>query len=74
MKTMKFTTVITVASLFIFAACKKDTVISIDKTNNGTFKVFTEGNVTTVQNLVADTIIGIGASGQPYGAGRFAFL
>jgi hypothetical protein len=62
------------AGILLFTACKKDdATVVIDKTNNGTFKVFTEGKITTVQNLIADTIIGIAASGQPYGANKFTF-
>ena len=63
------------ATLVVFAACKKDEVVAIDTTNNGTFKVYTTGNITTVQNLVADTIVGLNAiTGQPYGSGRFSFF
>lgn len=54
--------------------CKKDEVIPIDKTNDGSFKVFTEGNVTTVQNLSADTIVGIAQNGQPFGSGKVTFF
>ena len=60
--------------ILVFTACKKDDVASIDKTNDGTFKVFTEGNITTVQNLIADTIIGLLPTGQPYGANKFSFF
>lgn len=57
------------------SSCKKtDTAPVVDKTNNGTFKVYTEGNITTVQNLPVDTILGISAMGQPYGSGRFTFF
>ena len=60
--------------ILVFTACKKDdATIPFDKTNDGTFKVFTEGNITTVQNLVADTIIGLMPTGQPYGASKFTF-
>ena len=58
----------------IIACSKEDTQPPIDKTNTGAFKVFTEGNVTTVQNLAADTIIGIAGNGQPYGSGKFTFF
>jgi hypothetical protein len=61
----------------VLAACSKsnDTAVTpIDKTNDGSFKVFTENNITTVQNLVADTIIGIAPSGQPFGTGKFTFF
>lgn len=62
------------AGVLVFTACKKDDVVSIDKTNDGTFKVFTEGKITTVQNLIADTIIGLLPTGQPYGANKFTFF
>jgi HmuY protein len=62
------------AGILVFTACKKDDVASIDKTNDGTFKVFTEGKITTVQNLIADTIIGLMPTGQPYGANKFTFF
>lgn len=63
------------AGILVFTACKKDDVTTtIDKTNDGSFKVFTEGQVTTVQNLMADTIIGLAPSGQPYGANKFTFF
>ncbi len=58
----------------VIIACKK-TDTSIDTSNNGTFKVYTEGNVTTVQNLMADTILGINPiTFQPYGSGKFTFF
>ncbi len=62
------------AGVLVFTACKKDDVVSIDKTNDGSFKVFTEGKITTVQNLIADTIIGLLPTGQPYGANKFSFF
>ena len=63
------------AGILVFTACKKDDVATaIDKTNDGTFKVFTEGKITTVQNLMADTIIGLAPTGQPYGANKFSFF
>lgn len=64
-----------VAMLVFAASCsKKDNTPVVNKTNDGSFKVFTDGKITTVQNLVADTIIGIAPSGQPYGAGKFTFF
>ena len=62
------------AAVLLFSCKKDDTVTPIDKTNDGTFKVFTEGNVTTVQNLIADTIIGLNPMGIPYGTGKFSFF
>jgi len=60
--------------LALLYSCKKDSTASFDNTNTGAYKVFTEGNTTTVQNLAADTIIGTAATGQPVGAGKFAFF
>jgi len=76
MKKTRLVTGILAAAILIFTACKKDDVTTtpIDTTNNGTFKVFTEGKVTSVQNLIADTIIGLAPSGQPYGANKFTFF
>jgi hypothetical protein len=74
MKKIATATLVLVTMMAAFTACKKDSTTTIDKTNNGTFKVFTEGNITTVQNLIADTIIGIAPSGQPYGSGKFTFF
>lgn len=63
------------AAILLFSSCKKDdATVAIDKTNDGTFKVFTEGNITTVQNLIADTIIGLTPIGQPYGANKYTFF
>ncbi len=74
MKSTRLATGFLAATLLVFTACKKDDVVTpVDKTNDGTFKVFTEGNVTTVQNLIADTIIGLTPIGQPYGANKFTF-
>jgi hypothetical protein len=76
-KTASSIVLATVAVATAFTACKKSTDSSIDTTNNGSFKVFTQGNITTVQNLQADSILGIVASGpaagQPYGSGKFTF-
>jgi hypothetical protein len=58
----------------IVSCTKTDSEPVVDKTNNGTFKVFTEGKVTTVQNLPGDTILGMSAMGQPYGSGKFTFF
>lgn len=63
-------------ALFVMVAassCKKDDTTTVDTTNNGSFKVFTQGKVTTVQNLMADTIIGL-SMGQPVGSGKFSFF
>lgn len=75
MKQTLRSTAIIASAIIMFASCKKDdTTVTIDKTNDGTFKVFTEGKITTVQNLMADTIIGLAPSGQPYGANKFTFF
>jgi len=75
---MKKTSILSgiVAVSLLLGACSKEgnEAPGIDKTNDGTFKVFTEGGITTVQNLNADTIIGIAPTGQPYGSGRFTFF
>lgn len=68
------TGIFAVATL-LFTACKKDDATNpIDKRNDGSFKVFTEGKITTVQNLIADTIIGLAPTGQPYGSNKFSFF
>lgn len=69
---IKFALVAFVAVAFM--SCKKDEETIIDTTNNGSFKVFTQGNVTTVQNLQADTIIGISPIGQPFGSGKYSLF
>jgi len=58
----------------MIACSKDDNTPPVDTTNNGTFKVFTEGKVTTVQNLQGDTIIGIATNGQPYGSGKYTLF
>ena len=63
-----------IASTVFLFSCKKEETVTIDKTNDGTFKVFTEGKITTVQNLMADTIIGLNGMGIPYGTGKFTFF
>lgn len=55
-------------------SCKKEDT-AIDTSNNGSFKVYTVGNITTVQNLMGDTILGINPTTfQPYGSGKFTFF
>lgn len=66
--------VVALMVIIALASCsKEDNTPQIDTTNNGTFKVFTIGNITTVQNLIADTIIGFTPIGQPFGANKFTF-
>jgi hypothetical protein len=67
------------AGILLMSCSKEDAAVAIDKTNDGRFKIFTEGSVTTVQNLMADTIIGLTpgippTGGIPYGAGKFTFF
>jgi len=57
-----------IATTSLFTACTKTDSVTIDTTNNGTYKTFTIDNVTTVQNFVADTIQGYDpTTGQPIG-------
>ena len=59
-------------------SCKKDEATdpcAYTKINDGTYKLTTVGKVTTVQNLMADTVLGINpTSGQPYGSGKYTFF
>jgi hypothetical protein len=57
-----------------FYSCTDDTKSIIDTSNNGSYKVYTLNDVTEVQNLIADTIIGTSAQGQPVGTGHFTFF
>ncbi len=64
---------ITMITVLMISCKKEDT--TIDTTNNGSFKVYTVGNITTVQNLIGDTILGISPTTfQPYGSGKFTFF
>jgi hypothetical protein len=74
MKNFRNKLVAVVFAITYFTACTKDDTPTIDTTNNGTFKVFAQGNVTTVQNLQADTIIGLSPIGQPYGSGKYTLF
>jgi len=66
--------VLAVLAVASFTACKKNSETVIDTANNGSFRVFTQGNVTTVQNLQGDTIIGLSSLGQPFGSGKYTFF
>ena len=57
-----------------FYACTDNTNSMIDTSNNGSYKVYTLNDVTVVQNLIADTIIGMSSQGQPVGTGHFTFF
>ena len=61
-----------VATVF-FTSCDKDDTPAPPADPNA-FSVSTSGTVTTVKNLPADTIIGLTAQGQPYGAGKYSFF
>jgi hypothetical protein len=75
MKKTLLGTMLFAASVLLFTACKKDDAASpVNTTNDGTFKVFTQGKITTVQNLLGDTIIGLSPIGQPYGANKYTFF
>lgn len=60
--------------MIVMFSCKKDSSTPVDTSNNGTFKVFTVGNITTVQNLLGDTIIGIVPNGPPFGSDRYTYF
>jgi HmuY protein len=62
-----------IASSIIFSACQKDTPTPVTPADPNAFNVSVNGNIVTVKNLPADTILGIGATG-PYGAGKYSFF
>lgn len=69
------TAVMALSITWVLSSCKKENSSTpADTSNNGTLKVFTLGKITTVQNLPADTIIGIASTGQPYGSGKYTFF
>jgi hypothetical protein len=75
-QTMKILSVIvatTLSATLFITSCKKDKVEQ-PVADPKAFAVTTSGSITTVKNLPADTIIGIAASGQPYGAGKYSFF
>jgi len=59
-------------SLFVFAACEKDKPVPV--VDQRAYSVSTSGNIVTVRNLPADTILGTTAQGQPIGSGRYSFF
>lgn len=61
-----------ISLLVLIASCKKDT--PINTTNDGTYKIYTIGKITTVQNVAADTIIGFSSLGQPIGSGSYTLF
>ncbi len=60
-----------VATAVFFIACKDDVILPT--ANPNAYNVSVNGNVVTVKNLPADTIVAIGATG-PYGAGKFTYF
>jgi hypothetical protein len=74
MKTVKMVFVCMAVVSMVTACIKSTDEKTVDTTNDGSFKVFTQGDITTVQNLVADTIVGFAANGQPFGNGKFTFF
>jgi hypothetical protein len=62
------------ASLFILSSCEKNTDVGGPLVDQKAFSITTNGNVVTVRNLPADTIVGTTAQGQPVGAGRYSFF
>lgn len=65
---------ILLSALFVFAACTKEKYSSDPIPNPFSYSVTTSGNIVTVRNLPADTIIGMTAQGQPFGAGKYSFF
>jgi hypothetical protein len=76
----KSVTKILMGAVFVMVAvssCKKDEATNpcaYTKVNDGTYKLTTVGKITTVQNLMADTIVGVSMTGQPVGTGKFTFF
>lgn len=63
---------VAVAASAIFTACTKDKTET--PADPGAFNVAVSGKIVTVSNLPADTIIGLAPTGQPIGAGKYAFF
>lgn len=73
MKILSVTAITLLAATLFISSCKKDNVAQ-PATDPTAFAVITSGSITTVKNLPADTILGVAASGQPYGAGKYSFF
>lgn len=58
---------------FVFSACKKDDPVTPNTPGPRDYSVSVNGKIVTVNNLDADSIIGIGAQG-PYGANKYTFF
>lgn len=69
---MKSSILISVMASMLFFACKKESITK--NTDPKAFSIETNGNIVTVKNLPADTIIGVAPSGQPVGAGKYSFF
>ncbi|MBU3714091.1 MAG: hypothetical protein FGM46_04000 [Ferruginibacter sp.] len=69
---MKRTIILTgLVSLTFFSACKKENV-TVQK-DPFPFETITDGKITTVKNLPADTVVGFDGIGRPIGAGIYSF-
>lgn len=62
-----------ITAAVVFTSCEKDKTITPVATDPGAFKISVNGKIVTVNNLPADTIVGINATGQPVGVGKYAF-
>lgn len=62
-----------IAAVLFTASCKDDAPIDSNPTDPRAYGVTVNGNIVTVKNLPADTIIGIGQMG-PYGANKNTFF
>jgi HmuY protein len=62
------------SAIVVFTACVKDKTVTPTPVNPNAFAIEVIGKIVTVKNLPADTIIGVAASGQPFGAGKYAFF
>lgn len=68
---MRIILVIVTAVVFCFGCTKEKSPVVVDSRS---FGIQSSGNVTTVRNLPADTIIGVNSIGQPVGSGRYSFF
>lgn len=71
---MKIRIIATVVATVFLASCTKDKVEQPVIVDPGAFNVSISGKIATVSNLPADTIVGLAASGQPVGAGKYSFF
>lgn len=61
------------AAAIVFASCEKDKIDTPVAVDPGAFKISVNGKIVTVNNLPADTIVGLSPIGQPVGAGKYSF-